>query len=73
MPERTHRIWSGPGNPDRNVSDALGIDRHDLGGAIHKVKRYSGHGGADNVDIWNNGDLTDHQTGETLGNVYDEL
>jgi hypothetical protein len=48
-------IWSNPGNPTNEVSRALGIERHQLRRALHRIKRAQGLGGADSVTIWDDG------------------
>ena len=65
-------IWSNPGNPTNEVSRALGIERHQLRRALHRIKRAQGLGGADSVTLWDDGAVRDHQ-GNVLGNVYDEI
>jgi len=67
------KIWSEKGNPDRRVSEKLGIQRYELGGAGHTIKQRAGLRGADLVDIYSDGTVTDQATGEVIGNVYDEL
>jgi len=65
-------IWSNPGNPTNEVSGALGIERHQLRRALHRIKRAQGLGGADRVIILSNGEVRDGE-GNVLGNVYDEI
>jgi hypothetical protein len=66
------KIWSQPGNPDKSVSDCLGIERWQLRDAIHKIKSHNGLGGADDVTIWSDGSVTDWR-GEYLGDIRDEI
>jgi transposase-like protein len=65
-------IWSNPGNPTREVSRRLGIERGQLRAALHRIKRAQGLGGADSVRIWDDGTVTDQQD-NVLGNVHDEI
>jgi hypothetical protein len=55
------------------IADALGIARRDLGKRIERVKKASGLGGADNVNIDEFGNVMSKKNNETIGNVYDEL
>jgi hypothetical protein len=65
-------IWSNPGNPTNEVSRALGIERHQLRRALHRIKRAEGLGGADSVIILSDGEVRDRE-GNVLGNVYNEI
>jgi hypothetical protein len=72
MPGMAIVIWDRPENPPKSVSDLLGIPRWKLGDALHEIKGPSDLGGADRVIIYDDGSVTD-QSGEHLGNIYDEL
>jgi hypothetical protein len=65
-------VWSETGNPTNQVSRALGLQRHQLRRALHRIKRALGLKGADRVIIWSDGSVTDLQN-NVLGNVYDEI
>ena len=65
-------IWDRPENPPKRVSDLLNIPRWRLGDALHEIKRASDLRGAGRVIIYDDGSVTD-QSGEPLGNIYDEL
>ena len=65
-------IWDRAGRPTRYVSDALGIERWQLGVALHKIKARSNLGGADRVIIYDDGVVTD-ANGDAIGNIHDEL
>jgi hypothetical protein len=65
-------IWNHPANPTDYVSTTLGIERWQLRNAIHKIKARSGLGSRDGVIIHDNGEVTD-QSGEHVGNIYDEV
>ena len=67
------KIWTDSSNPPRSVSDALGIERWELGAAIHKIKAKNGLSPPDAVHIWNDGSVTDAASGDYLGNIYDEI
>jgi hypothetical protein len=53
----------------------LGLDRRGLGRAIESIKRAAGLRGADNVRIDELGNVMRRQdeSGEVLGNVFDEF
>jgi hypothetical protein len=68
----TSIIWSNPGNPTKEVSRALGVERWQLRRALHRIKQGQGLTGRDCVTIWNDGSVTDEH-GIVLGNVYDEI
>ena len=65
-------IWSNPGNPTNEVSRALGIERHQLRRALHRIKRPEKLRGDDSVTILDDGSVTDHE-GNVIGNIYDEI
>jgi len=65
-------IWSGPRNPTRAVATALGIERFQLGQAIHAIKNDAGLRPWDNVSIRIDGWLTDDRNA-WIGNIYDEI
>jgi hypothetical protein len=71
MPGMAKVIWDRPENPPKYVSDLLGISRQKLGAALHEIKGHSDLGGAGRVIIYDDGSVTD-QSGEPLGNIYDE-
>jgi len=48
-------IWDRSGNPNRYVSDCLGIERSQLKEALHRIKASHGLGPTDRVTIWDNG------------------
>lgn len=58
----------------KELAETLGVDRRELGRAIHRVKKAGGLGGADNVTIGlGSGDVYDSRTGEIIGNILDEI
>ena len=65
-------LWNQAGNPALYVSRTLGVEEWQLRHAIHAVKRRSGLVGADRVIIYEDGTVTD-QSGEELGNIFDEI
>jgi hypothetical protein len=65
-------IWNQPANPPKYVSDRLGIEHWQLGGAIHEIKAAGNLRAVDRVIIYDDGTVTDEH-GEHLGNIYDEL
>lgn len=71
--ERIHRriIWERSGNPVAHVSRMLDVPEEDVGAAIHSIKAAARLRGADNIVIYDNGDVTDAR-GEEIGNIYDE-
>ncbi|TXM69693.1 hypothetical protein FV218_16955 [Methylobacterium sp. WL69] len=70
---RLHRriIWDKGGNPVSHVSRVLDLTEADVGAAIHSIKAAARLRGADNIVIYDNGDVTDAR-GEEIGNLYDE-
>jgi hypothetical protein len=67
------KIWTERGRLRDLVSTELGIERWQLREAIHKIKAKNGLHAPDDVEIWNDGSVTDALSGEYLGNVYDEI
>ena len=65
-------IWDKSRNPTRHVSDALGIERWQLGAAIHKIKAKNNLGPNDRTIIHCDGKVTDVH-GDEIGNIYDEI
>jgi hypothetical protein len=65
-------IWSQKGNPTKNVARQLGIERWQLRDALHNIKRRSGLGPADDVEIWDDGSVTDSD-GNLCGVIFDEI
>jgi hypothetical protein len=65
-------IWDQRGNPSKYVSDTLGIERWQLGAALHEIKAANKLGATDGVIIYENGQVTDER-GEHLGNIFDEI
>ncbi|MDO9427397.1 MAG: hypothetical protein Q7T93_11265 [Methylobacterium sp.] len=49
----------------------LDLTEADVGAAIHSIKAAARLRGADNIVIYDNGDVTDAR-GEEIGNLYDE-
>ena len=65
-------IWDKKRNPTHHVSDRLGIERWQLGAAIHKIKGSRNLGPADRVVIYDDGAVRD-ENGEPIGNIHDEI
>lgn len=65
-------VWDRQGNPTKYVSDALKIERWELRQAFHKIKARNNLGGADQVIVFSDGQVTDMK-GHEIGNVFDEL
>ena len=65
-------LWDKQGNPTKYVSDALKIERWELRQALHKIKARNNLGGADQVIVFSDGQVTDPK-GNEIGNVFDEL
>ncbi len=65
-------IWRNPGNPPRGVATRLGITRHQLGRAIHRIKDYAGLAPGERITIWDDGSVTD-ENDVPLGNIQDEI
>ncbi len=65
-------IWDKKRNPTNYVSDSLGIERWQLRGAIHKIKTRANLGAQDRTIIYDDGTVTD-ESGEDVGNIYDEI
>ena len=65
-------LWDRQRSPSPYVSQALGIEEWQLRHAIHKIKGRGLLRGPDRIIIYRNGDVTD-ESGEALGNVYDEI
>jgi hypothetical protein len=65
-------LWDRARSPNPHVSEALGIEEWQLRQAIHKIKGRSPLRGPDRVIIYSNGDVAD-ESGEALGNIYDEI
>ena len=76
MVEKAHsvarKIWSQSGNPTKDVSDSLRIERWQLREAIHKIKARNNLGATDRIEIWDDGSVTDAD-GDFCGDVYDEI
>jgi hypothetical protein len=64
-------IWDRSGNPTEYGSNALGITRAQLRGALHKIKAYSNLGATDRTVIYDDGRVTD-ANGDDIGNILDE-
>jgi hypothetical protein len=64
-------IWDRATRPTKHVGDQLGIERWQLGDAIHKIKAKSNLSGPDRVIIYDDGNVTD-ENGEPIGNIFDE-
>jgi hypothetical protein len=68
------KIWSNPGKPpDANVAKALKVEGWQLREALHKIKRACGLTSTDDVDIWDDGTVTDHITDDFCGVIHDEI
>lgn len=65
-------IWDKKRNPTEYVSDCLGIERWQLRAALHKIKARSNLGAQDRTIIYDDGKVTD-ESGEDVGNIYDEI
>jgi hypothetical protein len=69
---QSSRVWQGK-KVTEWVADQLDIPRKTLTDIIHKIKKAAGNTGAENISIeLDSGDVTDAETGEPLGNVYEE-
>lgn len=65
-------IWDKRRNPTNYVSDSLGIEMWQLRGAIHKIKARANLGAQDRITIYDDGTVKD-ESGEDVGNIYDEI
>lgn len=65
-------IWSRPSNPTRIVATTLGISRHQLSRAIHRIKENARLTPRDNVRIWDDGTVT-NDGDDWIGNIHDEI
>lgn len=68
---KTHHLESA-GNPTKYVSDRLGIERWELGTALHKIKARAHLRGTDQIVILDDGSVQD-AAGDEIGNVHDEV
>ena len=64
-------IWNRGGNPVAYVSARLGLSEAEVSAAIHAIKAAARLRGADDITIYDNGDVTD-ANGDEIGNIYDE-
>jgi hypothetical protein len=65
-------VGNNPLFPDSYAARVLGISEEALSARRHILKRAAGLGGADDVNIYENGDVI-AANGEYIGNILDEL
>jgi hypothetical protein len=66
-------IWDRSGNPNRYVSDKLGISRQQLRERLHKIKAAADLKPHQRVIIYDNGDVRDAANGDYIGNLLNDF